>query len=93
MVGSHSRISHSAEGKVVRGDVRDDIIHAAPTVLQAVHHALFDSPVCGEEVERQWVRALLNEAVGLVNILYREDGKQGPEDLLLHHWGAGGDSI
>lgn len=40
-----------------------------------------------KDVEGQWLFTAVDELYGLVGILHRHDGKNGPENFFLHHPG------
>lgn len=85
LVGAHARLTDAAEGQMMVGQMHEGVIDAAATKLQAVHHAVLLMTAGGEEVEGQWVRAAADEAYGLLQIGYREDGQYGTEDFLAHY--------
>ena len=93
VVSAHAALPHAAEAHFAGGQVDDHIVDAPAAELEAGHGLTDAVPVPREQVERQWLRPVRQEAVQILKPVIGEDGQDGAEDFFLHHRGAGSDMV
>ena len=84
VVAAHAALPEAAEAHVRRGQMNDGVIHTATAKGAAGQYLVGQLSVPCENIERQRVRLLVNEADHVVDGVISQNRQQGSEDFLLH---------
>ena len=75
---------HAAEGHMMGGQMDDGIVDAAPAEGNLLQDTLLKGLAFGKQIESQRLFPLPDEADGVIGLVIGKNGKNRPEDLLLH---------